>query len=72
MDTAVWKCTFPRPSIVVKHDQLSSEMGNVRACFYDVTTRMLGFFSAGTSERVFMVLPRESLVLVLQDSGAQI
>ena len=29
-------------------------------------------FSAGTSERVFVMLPRESLVFVLQDSGAQI
>ena len=45
----------------MKLDQLSSEMRNVRAYFYDVTTRML-CFSVGTSERVFMVLPRESLV----------
>ena len=51
--------------VVVKHDQLSSEIRNVRACFfYDVTTRML-FLCAGTSERVFMMLRRESLVLCL-------
>ena len=40
MDAAVLACTFPRPSVVVKYDQLYSEMRNVRACFYDVTTRM--------------------------------
>ena len=43
MDAAVLACTFPRPSVVVKCNQLCSEMRNVRACFYDVTTRMLCF-----------------------------
>ena len=43
MDAAVLACTFPRPSVVVKYNQLYSEMRNVRACFYDVTTRMLCF-----------------------------
>ena len=66
MDSAVRTCTFPRPCFVVKHDQLSSEMRNVRAYFYDVTTRML-CFSAGTSERFFfMMLPRRCFVLVLE------
>ena len=44
MDTAVLACTFPRLSVVVKYDQLYSEMRRVRARFYDVTTRMLLFF----------------------------
>ena len=44
MDAAVLACPFPRPSLVVKYNQLYSEMRNVRACFYDVTTRMLCFF----------------------------
>ena len=43
MDAAVLACTFPRPSVVVKCNQLYSEMRNVRACFYDVTARMLCF-----------------------------
>ena len=43
---------LPRPSFVVKQDQLSSEMRNVRAYFYDATTRMMLRFSVGTSERV--------------------
>ena len=42
MATAVWTCTFPPPSFVVKHDQLSSEMKR-QSVFYDVTTRMLCF-----------------------------
>ena len=36
-------CTFPRPSVVMKHNQLYSEMRNVGECFFDVTTRMLCF-----------------------------
>ena len=43
MDAAVPACTYPRPSVVVKYYQLYSEMRNARACFYDVTTRMLCF-----------------------------
>ena len=43
---AVLACTFPRPSVVVKYDQLYSKMRNVRACFYDVTSRMLCFCAA--------------------------
>ena len=43
MDAAVLACTFPRPSVVVKCNQLYSEMRTVRACFHDVTTRMLCF-----------------------------
>ena len=43
MDAAVLTCTCLRPSVVVKYNQLYSEMRNVRACFYDVTTRMLCF-----------------------------
>ena len=46
MDAAVLACTFPRPSVVVKDNELYSEMRNVRACFYDVTTRMLCFCTA--------------------------
>ena len=43
-DAAVLACTCPRPSVVVKYNQLYSEMRNVRASFfYDVTTRMLCF-----------------------------
>ena len=34
VDAAVPACTFPRPSVVVKCNQLSSEMRNVRACCY--------------------------------------
>ena len=43
MDAAVFAYTFPRPSVVMKCNQLYSEMRNVRACFYDVTSRMLCF-----------------------------
>ena len=46
MDAAVLACAFPRPSVVVKYDQLSSEMRNVRAFFYDVTARILCFCAA--------------------------
>ena len=46
MDAAVLACTFPRPSVVVKYDQLFSEMRNVKACFYDVTTRLFCFCAA--------------------------
>ena len=46
MDAAVLACPFPRPSLVVKYNQLHSEMRNVRACYYDVTTRMLCFCGA--------------------------
>ena len=46
MDAAVLACPFPRPSLVVISNQLYSEMRTVRACFYDVTTRMLCFCSA--------------------------
>ena len=46
MDAALLACTFPRPSVVVNYDQLYSEMRNVRACFYDVTTRVLCFCAA--------------------------
>ena len=46
MDPAVLACPFPRPSLVVKCNQLHSEMRNVRACYYDVTTRMLCFCTA--------------------------
>ena len=42
-----WRLLYERARshvlFVVKHDQLSSEMRNVTACFYDVTTRMLCF-----------------------------
>ena len=72
MDATVLACTIPRPSIVVKHDGLYSEMRNVRACFFMMSPRECLVFSAETSERVFMMLPRESLVFVLQDSRAQI
>ena len=48
MDAVVSACTFPRPSVVAKYNQLYSEMRNVRACFYDVTTRMVCFSSAKT------------------------
>ena len=34
MDAAVLACTFPRPSLDVKYNQLYSEMRNVRACFF--------------------------------------
>ena len=34
MDSTVLACTFPRPSVVVKYNQLYLEMRNVRACFY--------------------------------------
>ena len=44
MDAAVLACTFPRPS--VKYEQLYSEMRNVGACFYDVTTSFLCFCAA--------------------------
>ena len=43
MDAAVSACTFPRSSVVVNYNQLYSEMRNVSARFYDVTTRMLCF-----------------------------
>ena len=43
MDAAILACTFPRPSVVVNYNQFYSEMRNDRACFYDVTTRMLCF-----------------------------
>ena len=33
MDIAVRARTFPRPSFVVKHDQLSSEIRNVQSVF---------------------------------------
>ena len=46
MDAAVSACIFSRPSVVVKDNQLYSEMRHVRACFYDVTTRMLCFCAA--------------------------
>ena len=46
MDAAVVACPFPPLSLVVKYNQLFSEMRNVRACFYDVTTRMLRFCTA--------------------------
>ena len=46
MDAAVLACTFPLPSFVVKYNQLYSEMRNVRACCYDVTTRLLCFGTA--------------------------
>ena len=46
MDAAVLACTFPRPSFVVKCNQLYSEMTNVRACFCDVATRVLCFGTA--------------------------
>ena len=46
VDDAVLACPFPRPSVVVKYDQLYSEMRNARPCFYDVTTRILCFFAA--------------------------
>ena len=46
MDAAVLPCTFPRPSVVVKCNQLYSEMRNVRACFDDVNTRVLCFCTA--------------------------
>ena len=47
MDAAVSACTFRRPSFVVKYNQLYTAMRNVRACFYDVTTRMLSFLYCG-------------------------
>ena len=43
MNAAVLVCTFPRSSVVVNYNQLDSEIRNVSACFYDVTTRMQCF-----------------------------
>ena len=39
-----------------------------QSVFFMMSPRECFVFSAGTSERVFMMLPRESLVFVFQDS----
>ena len=54
MDAAVSACTFPRSSVVVNYNynQLYSEMRNVSACFYDVTTRMLCFVLQGSGAQI--------------------
>ena len=40
MDAAVLACTFPRPSVVVKYDQLLGDEKRQGVFFHDVTTRM--------------------------------
>ena len=59
MDAAVLTCTCLRLSVVVKYNQLYSEVRNVRACFCDGTTRMLCFVlqdSRGQHTKIFPTL----------------